>query len=74
MVELDLTTGISKNLMQNVHYNFMGVTKRSFIIWGAVIVVCIISFFVRGLSQSIDLPVDVTSLFSSNSCTTGNCT
>ena len=53
-LNLTFTTGISKNLMQNVHYNFMGVTKRSFIIWGAVIVVCIISFFVRGLSQSID--------------------
>ena len=48
------TTGISKNLMQNVHYNFMGITKRSFTIWGVVIVVCIISFFVRGLAQSID--------------------
>lgn len=53
-LNLTFTTGISKNLMQNVHYNFMGVTKRSFIIWGAVIVVCIISFFARGLSQSID--------------------
>ena len=47
-------TFISKNLMQNVHYNFMGITKRSFTIWGVVIVVCIISFFVRGLAQSID--------------------
>ena len=51
---LHFTTGISKNLMQNVHYNFMGITKRSFTIWGVVIVVCIISFFVRGLAQSID--------------------
>ena len=32
----------------------MGITKRSFTIWGVVIVVCIISFFVRGLAQSID--------------------
>ena len=53
-LNLTFTTGISKNLMQNVHYNFMGITKRSFTIWGVVIVVCIISFFVRGLSQSID--------------------
>ena len=29
-LNLTFTTGISKNLMQNVHYNFMGVTKRSF--------------------------------------------
>ena len=53
-LNLTFTTSISKNLMQNVHYNFMGVTKRSFMIWGAVIVICIISFFVRGLAQSID--------------------
>ena len=53
-LHLTFTTGISKNLMQNVHYNFMGITKRSFTIWGVVIVVCIISFFVRGLAQSID--------------------
>lgn len=53
-LHLTFTTGLSKNLMQNVHYNFMGVTKRSFTVWGIIIVVCIISFFVRGLAQSID--------------------
>ena len=53
-LNLTFTTGISKNLMQNVHYNFMGITKRSFTIWGVIIVVCVISFFVRGLAQSID--------------------
>ena len=53
-LNLKFTTGISKNLMQNVHYNFMGITKRSFTIWGVIIVVCIISFFVRGLAHSID--------------------
>ena len=53
-LNLTFTTGISKNLMQNVHYNFIGITKRSFTICGVVIVVCIISFFVRGLAQSID--------------------
>ncbi len=53
-LNLTFTTGLSKNLMQNVHYNFMGITKRSFTIWGVIIVVCIISFFVRGLAQSID--------------------
>ena len=53
-LNLTFTTGISKNLMQNVHYNFMGITKRSFTIWGICIAVCVISFFVRGLAQSID--------------------
>ena len=53
-LNLTFTTGISKNLMQNVHYNFMGVTKKSFTFWGIAIAICIISFFVRGLAQSID--------------------
>lgn len=53
-LNLTFTTGISKNLMQNVHYNFMGIIKRSFSVWGIIIVICIISFFVRGLAQSID--------------------
>ena len=53
-LNLTFVTGISKNLMQNVHYNFMGVSKRSFTIWGAAVVICIVSFFVRGLAQSID--------------------
>ena len=53
-LHLTFTTGISKNLMQNVHYNFMGATKRAFTVWGIIIIVCIISFFTRGLAQSID--------------------
>ena len=53
-LNLTFTTKLSKNLMQNVHYNFMGITKRSFTIWGVIILVCIVSFFVRGLAQSID--------------------
>ncbi len=53
---LDLTfvTGYSKNLMQNAKYNFMGMYKKSFLIWGVAAIVFIGSFFVRGLSQSID--------------------
>ncbi|WP_291556737.1 protein translocase subunit SecDF [Bacteroides sp.] len=53
-LNLTFTTGISKNLMQNVRYNFMGATKKSFTFWGIAIAVCIVSFFVRGLAQSID--------------------
>ncbi len=53
---LDLTfvTGYSKNLMQKAHYNFMGMYRKSFTIWGVAAVLFIISFAVRGLSQSID--------------------
>ena len=53
---LDLTfvTGYSKNLMQNAKYNFMGMYKKSFTIWGVAAIFFIGCFFVRGLSQSID--------------------
>ena len=53
---LDITfvTGYSKNLMQNAKYNFMGMYRKSFIIWGAAAVLFCVSFAVRGLSQSID--------------------
>ncbi|SEA13153.1 SecD/SecF fusion protein [Xylanibacter ruminicola] len=51
---LTFVTGYSKNLMQNAKFNFMGAYKKTYAIWAAVAVVCIGSFFVRGLSQSID--------------------
>lgn len=53
-LNLTFVTSLSKNLMQNANYNFMGITKRSFAIFGTIIVICVISFFVRGLAQSID--------------------
>jgi len=52
--DLTFVTGYSKNLMQNAHYNFMGMFKKSRLIWGAAAVLFCISFAVRGLSQSID--------------------
>ena len=52
--DLTFVTGYSKNLMQNAHYNFMGMYKKTFIIWGAAAILFCISFAVRGLSQSID--------------------
>ena len=51
---LTFVTGYSKNLMQNAKYNFMGIYKTTFTIWGAMAIICCISFAVRGLSQSID--------------------
>ena len=53
-LNLSFVTGYSKNLMQNAHYNFMGMYKKSFLVWGVFAVVFICSFFVRGLSESID--------------------
>ena len=51
---LTFVTGYSKNLMQNAHYHFMGMYKKTFTIWGVFAVICCISFAVRGLSESID--------------------
>ena len=51
---LTFVTGYSKNLMQNAHYNFMGTYKKSFTIYGVFAILFLISFAVRGLSQSID--------------------
>ena len=53
-LNLDFTTKFSRNLMTNTNYKFMGVAKRAFTVFGIIIIVCIISFFIRGLSQSID--------------------
>jgi SecD/SecF fusion protein len=47
-------TKISKNLMQNMDVKFMSLFKYSFTIAVIAAVVFIASFFVRGLSQSID--------------------
>ena len=51
---LTFVTGYSKNLMQNKHYNFMGMYKKTFGVWGCLAVLFVVCFFVRGLSQSID--------------------
>ena len=53
-LNLTFTTKISKNLMTNTHFDFMGTNKKSLIIVSTIIVVCIGSFAIRGLSQSID--------------------
>ena len=53
-INLKFWTPWSKNLMQNTSYNFMGMFKISSIIYGVIILVCIGSFFTRGLSKSID--------------------
>ena len=47
---LTFTTKISKNLMTNTRFDFMGTNKKSLIIVSAVIIVCISSFAIRGLS------------------------
>ena len=53
-LNLTFTTSFSKNLMKNPTYNFMGSTKKAFTVFGVAIAICVVSFFVRGLAQSID--------------------
>ncbi len=51
---LKFYTGISKNLLQNTHFKFMSMYKKSFAIVAVVVALFLISFAVRGLSRSID--------------------
>nr|WP_303777234.1 protein translocase subunit SecDF [Bacteroides intestinalis] len=53
-LNLTFCSKISKNLMTNVHFDFMGKNKQWLTITGVVLIICIGSLFVRGLSQSID--------------------
>jgi SecD/SecF fusion protein len=53
-LNLTFTTSLSKNLMKDTNYHFMGVFKKSFSIFGILALICIGSFVVRGLSRSID--------------------
>ena len=53
-MNLKYWTSVSKNLMQNKDYKFMSMYKGTFTIAILAAVVFIGSFFVRGLSQSID--------------------
>ena len=51
---MTFTTKFSENMMRGTNYKFMSSYKKSFMIFGAALVVSFISFAVRGLSQSID--------------------
>ena len=54
LLNLTFSSKISKNLMANVHFDFMGRNKLWLTITGAAVVVCIAFLATRGLSQSID--------------------
>ena len=51
---LTFKTVFSKNFMQNKAYKFMSAYKTSFTIWAIALVVCFVSYGVRGLSSGID--------------------
>ncbi|MBP3213936.1 MAG: protein translocase subunit SecDF [Bacteroidaceae bacterium] len=52
--DLKFTTKLSQNMMKDTKYNFMGNYKKSFIAFGIFLAVALVSFAIRGLSQSID--------------------
>ena len=53
-LNLTFTTAFSKNFMQDKNYHFLSMYKKTFTVWGVAVLVCIVSFAVRGLSRSID--------------------
>ena len=54
LLNITFCTSISKNMMQNMHFDFMGRRKTWLTAAAAIMVVCLGFLFTRGLSQSID--------------------
>lgn len=54
LLNLTFTSPLSSKMMVNTQFDFMGNIKKYFVVLGAAIVVCVASFAIRGLSQSID--------------------
>jgi SecD/SecF fusion protein len=53
--KLTFVTGMSKNWFTNVHFNFLGAKKFTYIFSSIVVIVsCVSIFFVNGLDQGID--------------------
>ena len=53
-LHLNFTTSISKNLIQNTHFQFMDIAKKTAVVTVIALVVFVVSLCVRGLSRSID--------------------
>ena len=51
---LTFSTPLSRKFLSNTKFNFMGAYKRSFAIFGAIVLIAIGSWVVRGFSRSID--------------------
>ena len=53
-LDLTFTTPLSRKFLSNTNYNFMGAYKRSFAIFGAIVLLAVVSWANRGFSRSID--------------------
>ena len=51
---MSFTTGMSRNMFNNTHFNFLGKWKTAATIWIALIVISIASLAIRGMNQGID--------------------
>ncbi|MDR0543120.1 MAG: protein translocase subunit SecF, partial [Dysgonamonadaceae bacterium] len=51
---ISFTTLLSKNFLVNTNFNFLKNVKLLFGIGGAIVVICVAAFFMRGLNQGID--------------------
>ncbi|MCQ2138691.1 MAG: protein translocase subunit SecDF [Bacteroidales bacterium] len=52
--DISFYTGFSKNFLKNTHINFLGARKWTYIISGAVCLICLISCFTKGFSYGVD--------------------
>lgn len=54
LLNLPFTTPISKNLLTNMHFDFIGKSKASLTAAAGIFVICLALLGIRGLSRSID--------------------
>lgn len=51
---ISFTTKFSRNLLQNTKFDFIGSRKKGYIFAGALVVISLLSWSIRGLNQGID--------------------
>ncbi len=53
-LDLTFTTPLSRKFLSDTNFNFMSAFKKSSVIFGAIVIISICSWVVRGFSESID--------------------
>lgn len=52
--KLTFTTSLSRNMLNNTSFNFLGTRKVSFLVCGIFVAIVVVSLFARGMNQGID--------------------
>lgn len=52
--KLTFTTSLSRNMLNNTSFNFLGTRKASFLVCGIFVAIVVVSLFARGMNQGID--------------------